>query len=201
MIAPSRRRQVGLVVAAMVVLVGCGVPLDREPRTLAADKVPYQLLEQATTTTSTTTSLAVPTVDVPVYFVLNSRLVEVIRKITQSPSVNKAVNALLNGPEDTEEATGLRTAVSPNLKVEVGKLEAGVVTINLGSEFSKLPRDEQQLALAQLVWTATGIGGVSGVVFTLEGKDIEVVLPDASLASGPVNRGSFAAVGPSAPPP
>lgn len=197
------RRVIATVVAlaGLGLMGGCGVSVDRQPRTIAADKVPYQLLEQAPTTTSSTTPLAVPSIDVPVYYVLNGRLVEVPRQVTQSPSVTKAVIALLLGPGPDEEAAGLRTAITPTITIEVGTLEQGVVTMDLSSDFSKLPRDEQQLALAQLVWTATGIGGVTGALFTLDGKNIEVVLPDATLATGPVGREAFAALGPGAPSP
>lgn len=188
------------VVVVLGTLVGCGVPIDGEPQVISADDVPYNLLEQAPTSTTSTTTLPVPTVEVPVYFVRNSRLVEVLRGVTQSPNVSKAVKALLDGPGEQEEGAGLRTAIPPELKVEVGRVEQEVVTIDLGSEFTKLSRDEQPLALAQLVWTATGINGVTGARFTLGGKDIEVVLPDASLATGPVGRDAYAALGPNAPP-
>lgn len=194
-------RAATVALVAVGLLAACGVPLDREPQALSRDNVPYDLLEQATTTTSSTTTLAVPTVDVPVYFVLNGRLVEVQRPVTQTPSVNKAVSALLRGPGDDEEGAGLRTALSPDLEVEVGRVEQGVVTIDLGAEFSKLPREEQPLVLAQLVWTATGITGVTAARFTLDGKDIDALLPDASLAPGPVGREAYAAIGPNAPPP
>lgn len=191
------RRGLVVFVALVVVLAvpsGCGVPLDREPQALSPEGVPYNLLEQATTTTSTSTTLPVPTVDVPVYFVLRGRLVEVQRGVTQSPSVNKAINALLLGPDDAEETAGVRSAIPPELDVEVGRVEQGVVTVDLGSEFSGLPREEQRLVHAQLVWTATGIAGVTAVRFTLEGDDQEVVLPDASIATGPVGREAFASL-------
>lgn len=199
----GRSRWLRAIVAPVmaIVLAGCGVPIDRQPHAISPDKVPYNLLERATTTTSSTTTLQVPTVDVPVYFVRNSRLVEATRAVTQSPSVNKAVNALLAGPSVSEENAGVRTALSPGIKVEVGRVEQGVVSINLGTEFSKLAQQEQLLALAQLVWTATGIQGVTGVQFSLDGEAIGVPLPDGVVVTGPVNRDAYAAIGPNAPPP
>ena len=187
-----------LTTAALVVAVlggsACGVPLDREPQALSPEGVPYNLLEQATTTTSSTTTLQVLTVDVPVYFVLRNRLVEVQRPVTQSPSVNKAINALLNGPDDAEQAAGIRSPIPPELEIEVGRVEQGVATVDLGADFSSLPREEQRLVHAQLVWTATGIAGVQAVRFTLDGENQDVVLPDATIAVGPVDRTAFAAL-------
>lgn len=193
-----RARVAVAAVICAVVASACGVPAEDSPRAISEDAVQYDLLQPRVTTSTTDTTLAVASVDVPVYLVRSGerRLVEVSRTVTQSPTVNKAINALLDGPTEGEIEAGYRTSINPNAEIEVGQVEEGTVRIDLSDEFGDVPPEEQLLALAQLVYTATAITGVSGVRFTRAGEPIEVPLPEGTGAVGPVGREAFESLGP-----
>ena len=182
----------GLLVAG---LTACGVQSDDGPRRLATEKVPYGLLEAAPATTTSTVA-GVPIVSVPIYFVHGDRLRSVPRSVTDPATVGKAIDALLNGPRGDESATGLRTAVDPRAKLLLARLEDGVARLDMSAEFAQGPVQQQIPSLAQLVYTATAIPGVTAVRFTIEGEPVEVPTPEGNVVVGAVGRDAFRALAP-----
>lgn len=174
---------------------GCGVRSDPVPRGLSAGDVPYGLLEEAPPTTVPPRLPTVPTAPVNVYFVRGERMYPVVRQVNAPPSVAKALTALLFGPEEGEVAEGVRTAVTPTAAMQARALDASTVLVDLSSEFAQGSVTEQVIGLAQVVWTATDIPGVTGVRFTLDGSPIQVPTPTGSTGE-PVGREAFAELGP-----
>ena len=192
-----------LVVVAFAVLAACGVSSQARPEAVDEESVPFDLLAPAVTTTSTTTTVrAQRLVDVEVFLMASERLQPVVRRVTEPVSVRKAVEALFSlAVSDAELAAGLRSALSPNVDlVSVETTTDGVVTVDLGENFLETSTQEQRVALAQVVFTATGIAGTRGVRFTLEGESREVPT-DQGTQSGPLGRDAFAQLAPLPPPP
>jgi spore germination protein GerM len=69
--------------------------------------------------------------------------------------------------------------------------ERGRVTVDLSEQFVTLGGSAQLIALAELVYTATGRPGVGQVSFTLEGEPTQVPTGDGELSSDPLTRSDY----------
>lgn len=185
-----------LLLAVLALVVGaCGVPTDAAPRAVPAADVPYGLLEEAPVTTATPRAPTVPTAPVNVYFVRGERMYPVVRQVNAPPSVAKSLTALLFGPDENEAMNAVRSAISPTAAIQARQLDPSTYLVDLSTEFAQGSVSEQVLGLAQVVWTATDIPGVTGVRFTLNGAPIQVPTPTGSTGE-PVGREAFAELGP-----
>jgi hypothetical protein len=183
----------------VVLLAGtCGVQPDDHPRDLAADEVPYGLLDEGPPIAdpTPTTAPSIEQVNVAVYFLNGERLHPAPRAVTDPPIAGRVLSQLIAGPTDDEAVTGLRSAINPLTQVSVSRPSPEILVVDLTPEFAAVPISEQRLALAQIVYTATGLEGVQGVRFTVGGSPVAVPLPDGTVTSEPVRRDSFAALAP-----
>ena len=183
------------VCATVVALTACGIPVDDAARPLSADEVPSS--PPGPTSTPTAPAVHSTHVSVEVFFVRGSRLVPVHRQLTPPPSVEGAIVALGTEPSPPERRDGLRTALTRPVRL-AGTVAAGVPLIDVTEAFALTEGEEQILALAQLVFTLTGLPGVEGVSFALEGRPVEVPTGDGTLKRGPLRREDFSAVAPAA---
>jgi hypothetical protein len=189
------RRRV-LVALAVVVLGGaCGIATDDGPRVLPRNDVPFELLAPSTTTVNSTTPVAVTT-EVPVYLVGANRLVVVRRLVESPPSLFRAIESLLAGPTAEEAGAGLRSAVTNQTRLLSVRVQSGVATIDLSGDFASIGGQDQILALAQLVYTATAAQGVLGVRFSLDSKAVEVPRGDGTLTQEPLGPTDYAGLAP-----
>lgn len=170
----------------------CGVRSDATPRNLAVESVPYGLLESAPTTSTSAPTPSVPREVVFVFFVKDDRMVAIVRQVNAPPTVAKALTSLLFGVQEDEFAQGLRSAIDPTAALQARALDPATYLVDLSSQFAQGPSKEQVFALAQIVYTATQLTGVTGVRFTLDGVPIEVPTGSGSLTSDPVGREAFA---------
>ena len=186
--------------AVLVGLAGCGVPVDRQPAALSRPGIPFGLLEP--TSPSTTATTAPSPIEVPVQIFLigpGSHLSPVARDVPVSaPDLATVLGALVVGPTDAEAGAGLSSAIPAQTTILGANISGGVATINLGGTFDQLVGPPQIQAVAQVVFTASGLPGVTGVTFELSGSAVEV--PVASGAQVPVaDKGQFASLAPVAP--
>jgi hypothetical protein len=188
------RRVTGVLVAAAVLLAGCGVATDEGPRALRRADVPFDLLEPDATATSTT--LVAVTTEVPVYLVGSERLAVVRRLVEPPPSLFRAIETLLAGPTAEEAAAGLRSAVSNQTRVLSVRVQSGVASLDLSGEFATIGGQELILAVAQLVYTATAAQGVLGVRLSLDGESVEIPRRDGTLTKEPVGRSDYSGLAP-----
>lgn len=183
---PRRVLVVAASVAAAVALAACGVPVDSQPTALSRSGIPFGLLNPAPP--QTTTTLAPSAVEVPVQIYLigpTGHLVAVARDVpVKAPDLASVLGALVLGPTDVEEEAGLQSALSEQTQVLGATVIGTVATVNLGGTFGQLVGPPQIQAVAQIVFTASALPGVSGVSFELSGIPIEV--PVASGAQVPV---------------
>ena len=101
----------------------------------------------------------------------------------------------LAGPTDAESAAGLQSAVTTQTTVLGANIAGGTATVNLGGTFGQLVGPPQIQAVAQVVFTASALPGVTGVTFELTGQPVDV--PVASGALVPVaTTAQFAALAP-----
>ncbi|MBW3555838.1 MAG: GerMN domain-containing protein [Actinobacteria bacterium] len=196
------RRWASLLVAGSMAFttVSCGVQGEERPETLSASEVPYGLLEEAPSTTTSTTLVDARKVGLVIFLVVGGRLHPAPRSVTTPLTVAKALSALLAGPEEDEAVAGLRSAINPAASLVPSRVDPSTWVVDVSTEFVQGPTSEQVLGLAQIVFTLTEIPGVTGVRFTLEGAPIEVPTPSGTT-SAPLGRDAFVDLAPAPPEP
>ena len=186
--------------AALALLAGCGVPIDTGPKALARSGVPFGLLRPSSPTTTTTVAATPPvTVSVAIYLLAaNGKLSAVAREVPVPAPLITILGALVDGPTNAEATAGLQSAVPPQTQVLAASAAGGVATVDLGGTFAQLVGPSEIEAVAQIVFTATALPGVTGVTFELNGQ--QVAVPTATGAEVPIaNRAQFAPFAPPAP--
>jgi hypothetical protein len=187
-------------VACLVVLTAlagaCGVQEDDAPQPLAAQDVPFDLLAPATSVAEASGE----GVGRAVWLVDNDGFLARGQRPLEPPvSVADILNALLDGVTDAEADSGLRSNISSGTKLlGVEGPENGLVTVNLSGEFLRVSRELQRLALAQVVFTATGLPNVDRVLFEFDGKPTQVPGRGDELTADPLTRADFSQFDPTA---
>ncbi|MBV29979.1 MAG: hypothetical protein CL504_05025 [Actinobacteria bacterium] len=115
----------------------------------------------------------------PVYFLLDSQIIEVKRRLLSPVFLEAPLNNLLIGPSPIEAATGLESAIPEGTEiVNVQVSRNNIVTIHLNANFFALEGAQRIRATAQLVFTGLGlVTDAQGVLFLLDG--IAQQLPDS----------------------
>jgi hypothetical protein len=184
-------------VALVVAAAGCGVQDDSAPRPLEAADVPFDLLAPGTSVAKPDTGEG-PTR--AVWFVDNNGLLARGERALEAPvTVAEILESLLEGVSDAEANNGLRSNIASGtrlLGVE-GPVD-GLVTVDLSGEILTVSRELQRLALAQVVFTATGLANVDRVLFEFDGERAEVPGAGDELTSAPLTRADFAQFDPTA---
>lgn len=121
-------------------------------------------------------------VDLSLFLVEAEQLVKVVRP-ARSGDLRNALELLLAGPREAELAAGLRTAISPQTSLRSARLDGDTAVVDLNVALVDVGGQEQILAVAQIVLTATAVPGVREVRFLLEGEPVEVPRADGTLAS------------------
>jgi spore germination protein GerM len=163
---------------ASVVLVSgglaCGIPDDGQPTLL-----PGGVVEPALAPSEPVQS---PLAEVAVFLVQAEHLVPVARRAAPA-DVTGVLGRLLAGPRQEEFATGVRTAISPQTELRSARLSGETATLDLTAALVEVGGEEQILAVAQIVLTATALPGVTGVRLLLEGQAVEIPRADGTLTS------------------
>jgi spore germination protein GerM len=178
-----------LVVAVLTLGGGCGVPADDEAHLTDADKVPFGLLE-AEREEGAALPGGTTFAEVYLYADEEGTLVSVARSV-EDRALATVLDEVERGPTDGESAAGLRSALTDSRVIIGTDVTGTTATVDLAESFSTIRGSEQLVAIAQVVYTATAQGNVTQVVFTLEGRPIEIPHGDGSLTGGPVTRDDF----------
>jgi spore germination protein GerM len=161
----SRHCRVIAALALTAVAAACSIQADTSPRDIPnADRalsdplVPAEGGESAGSTR--------------VYLVKESddgtpQLRSVLRSVEPTPS--GVMSELLKGPNAQEEDDGITTAVPRGLLLRSARSGAGVLTVDVSSELLDEPAPKLQLAIAQIVFTASELEGVREVRVTVLG--------------------------------
>lgn len=186
-----------LLAAAAFLLTGCGIPTDANPHPLPRKSVPFNLLSPVAPTT-TTTSVPSP-LEVPVRIFLiapSGHLIAVTRDVPFPAPMQMVLTALFAGPTNAEAAGGLSSAIPSDARVISAFTSNGVATVDMNNAFAQLVGPTQVDAVAQVVFTATALPGVTGVTFELAGHDVEVPVAGGAQVPGPVTRLQFSPLAP-----
>ena len=168
--------------AAVLLLAGCGVPSDERPRALDPDDAPFSFYEEKP-------AVAEGPGQVALYFVRGNRVVLQRRPVEESTSIDEVLELLLEGPTPQEIEGGTGTALPPGLTVEeltVGSNGVAVVSLDGGTQIGTSP-----LAFAQIVATLTAPGRADAVRFRVDGEDVPALRGDGTPTSAPVTRDDY----------
>ncbi|MGQ0616847.1 MAG: GerMN domain-containing protein [Acidimicrobiia bacterium] len=204
--ARSGQRRDGAVAATAAVVLGlvsagCGLPNDVAPRVIAADKVPFNLLD-STTTTAPDGTVNAPTDVAALYFPsADGSLVRVTRPVADREPAT-VLSELVSGRPDPG-AQGLTSAIPDGTRILNAQPEsAEVFAVTLSPEIQNVQGPTQKIAFAQLVWTATELG-VGSVRFRVNagGSDIPLTPPnDLATTDRPLNRNDYLSLTPDSTP-
>ncbi len=103
-----------------------------------------------------------------------------------------AIEAVLAGPESFERDHGLSTAVPEGTQLLGLTIDDGVARVDLTSEFeSGGGTASMQMRLAQIVYTITQFPTVKGVLFSLDGRPVEVLGGEGIIIDHPLTRRDY----------
>jgi spore germination protein GerM len=174
-------RRLGVILSLMV-LGACGIPLDQEPRLLDVE-VPTEAADAS----SSRSDLPV---NAKVYFVDDDRLVAVSRRIADTAPTT-ALEALLRGPFTAEMELSIRSAIPAGTAVLGVAVSDFVATVDLSPEFTLVGGDEEILAVAQIVATASAVEGVDGVILAIDGTRRNAPVAEGRLVERPLVPADF----------
>lgn len=180
-----------LVLALLLLGVGaCGLPDDSRPRPIAAEDAPLALGGSTTTTSAPATG----TTAIAVWLVDSDGNLRAVERAVESATVQAALEAVLAGPNESEDAR-FDTAIPAGTTV-LASDERPVVTVQLGPEgLLTIQGNQQLLAFAQIVSTATRIAGVEGVrFFAADGTPVAAPTQEATIVDRPVTAADYASL-------
>ncbi|HEY1278371.1 MAG TPA: GerMN domain-containing protein, partial [Acidimicrobiales bacterium] len=165
-----RWKLLAVVGAVVAFLSACGIPSDGRPRDIAADER-LQLAD-----TKAPEQVAATPNAPKVYFLSQGpngedRLQPAGRDVVSTPSA--VLTELFNGLTATEQQTNKwRTAVPPDTKMVDTPVPQpdGTLVVNLNQAFFQASGPAQINAVAQVVFTATGLENVQRVKILVEGQ-------------------------------
>lgn len=189
-------RAPGLVLAVCLSAAACGIPTTGGPTAISKKDVPFHLLSPAGPTTTSSTVPQTVTVPELIFLVAPTQtLAPVSRAVPVSTSLNgtltQVLEALLEGPKANESASGLQTFLTSSTTRVSVKVTGGIATIDFSTNPIQVVGANQTLAIAQVVYTATQVAGVTGVVFQFGGQPVDVPTASGATVPGPVDKTSY----------
>ncbi|WP_018219441.1 GerMN domain-containing protein [Salinispora pacifica] len=168
----------------LVLLAGCGVPTDDQPRAVEAPYGPFP-------TPSTAVSDPAGRFTEALYFVRDDRLVLVRRRLDVLPTVDQHLEHLLAGPNEAERAEGLATALFGAVTVAGIRLTETRAEVDVPSVAEGAGRSDEVFAFGQIVCTLTARPEVDSVSFLRDGAPLGVPRADGSLSPGPLTAADY----------
>lgn len=192
------RRVVCMLAGIVVFAVGCSFTKDGPVERISGNDVLYGLNDTIpTTTTSTTTTTTIPQVptssiaptttlivteSIELYFVAGTQLTFVVVPVPSPVTLPQVVARLQQGPPRGGLGVGLRSAIPPNVTIDVRDDGSGIATVDLDPTFfDTIPQTDQLFAVGQLVLTLRQ-EGIGQVRFTQSGVPIRVPTGSGALA-------------------
>lgn len=163
-------------------VTGCGVPIDSAPETLD--------LETAVDPDDEGPALGDLSA-VSMYLVRDEALTPVTRDLPSPPTPEIIFDSLLGEVTEPERRANLRTAIPPGTRMVGLEIDEDVLRIDLNRAFAAVGGEEEILAVAQIVLTATAIDGVDLVAFQLEGVPTDVPVASGALSVEPVGASDY----------
>jgi hypothetical protein len=130
---------------------------------------------------------------VRIFLVSGSQITEV-RRVAPVPDLEVTLELLLDGPTAAEISAGIRSAIAPGTRLRSTRVKDRAAVVDLSRDFVSVGGEEQILAVAQFVLTATAVPGVERVRLALDGEELEVPRADGTLVRGPLTAADYASL-------
>jgi spore germination protein GerM len=183
------KRLVG-VLAAILLLAGCGVPVQGDPVPIEPGAVPTQLQESAPTGPPQASTVPGQS-SLQINFVRNDQLVSLRRPAPNSDRLQAVLDDLIAGPTELEQANGVTTALPPNAALTIAKVDGSHVTLELSGDTEGRSATENVLAVGQIVLSVTALATVDAVTFSRDGVPVEALLADGALTTEPLTAADY----------
>jgi spore germination protein GerM len=177
------------VIAAALVLVGCGVPLQDAPTPIEPQAIPSRLQSPVPTAGPSARRITVR-----VNFVRKDRLVTLAREVSSTDRLDGVIQALTAGPTSSEQDDGITTALPPGITVTVVVVQGTSVGLELSGETDDRSPTENVLAVGQIVLSVTSLPAVDQVTFWRDGVPVEALLADGALTTKPLTSADYEAL-------
>ena len=168
-----------------LVVAACGIPLDAEPETVTVD---------AAGSPDVPDEFSGDLAAVTIYLVSDEALVRVTRDLPEGANLQSILESLLGRVTLPEERSNLRSSISAGTELIGVDQEQNVAHIDLSSDFAVVGGEEEILAVAQIVLTATSVDGIDLVAFQLEGVPTDVPVSSGALSIEPVAAADYTAL-------
>ncbi|KGN33027.1 hypothetical protein N802_16435 [Knoellia sinensis KCTC 19936] len=177
----TRSRAVLALMAAALLIAGCGVSLQDEPERIDRDRA---------TPGTTAPSAEAGQLEATVYLVRDDRLVPVQRRLRRTDGT-ELLRSLFAGPLADERKLGLRTALLPGLAAGRVSLVDSVAVVEVPAQVAQREGPDHVLAVAQIVFTLTTAEGVRSVQLARSGTPTPAPAGDGHLVVRPLTRADF----------
>ena len=200
----------------LLVVAGCGVPLEDSAQALPPEVIPPPVVApsqppspspsptstQSPTATATPLPTESPAVElVDLYFIREDGLVPLASDVAVPTDAQTVLDRLAAGPPvetglrsvvvDPLTGTALVSVFTPTGDIE---LPTASVTIAVANAFSSLPPTEQVLLLGQVVLSLSSAGFATVSVVDAAGAPLAVPLPDGRLLDRPATALDYASL-------
>lgn len=176
---------------AGLVLVSCGVPVERGPAPIGTAAMPSRMQHVSEPTAVRLTATPGRAI-VRVGFVRDGRLVTLVRDASSGPRLRTLIRELLAGPTAVEQANRITSALPQGLILTVADVRGSRVVLELSGETDGRSATENVLAVAQIVLSVTAVPTVHEVTFSRGGRPAEALLPDGTLTIQPLTEADYA---------
>jgi hypothetical protein len=188
--------RVGVLIVAVLVSSGCGAPRDGEVRRVAADDVPYHLLDNGSEARKASPGPGQATTT-PQVFLLDGEDRLVARSVPVPAGSLAAVEASLlaalrDGPSEQQRASGLSSALGPGALLTMHGVVDGTARIEIVLPDAGATADRLPLAVGQVVLTAVSVEGVDRVLLEQDGGPVAAPLPGGAQTLEPVSASDYA---------
>lgn len=198
------RRRLGIralagLLAAVLLLAGCGLAADDEPRAIAPDDLPADILDPGTSTSTTASGLTSP---VTVYLLTRegdtTRLAPVVREVEDPSRPGQRITALLAGVTEDEQDQGLVSSIPADTVLLGTELidDRQELIVDLSGALFDIQARELANAFAQIVWTVTELDNVSQVRFRVDGEAYRAPNAEGVEQEGAVTKADYRALDP-----
>ncbi len=174
-----RLRVVLVVLVGAMLLSGCTlVATSNAPSVVAKNKVSFGLENP---TIPDTDNGRVRFITQPVYFIdATGHLSPASRLVTSPLTLSSVIDELLLGPTKIERFAGYSSDMPKDFVLVSATLNGKLGVVDVATPLSSLPRQDQILALGQLVLTAYDAGVTAGLEITVAGTPVSSLLPDGT---------------------
>ncbi|MEV6367902.1 hypothetical protein D7147_07010 [Micromonospora musae] len=180
----SRRLLGGAVL--VVLLGGCGVPVDDAPRRV---RPPAGAFPTAVTAGPTAASGRVTEA---LCFVREGRLDRAGRRLDSLPGIDLHLQHLLAGPTAGEREAGFASALPGTVSVAGVRMNGTLAEVDVRAAGEETGRSDEVLAFGQIVCTLTTRRDVDRVSFRRDGRPLDVPRGDGSLSRAPLGALDYA---------